>query len=135
MKKHLKIKLGRIILGVTLLLIVLLIVIPKPGINKKNARNFSPIPSPVIHTVTLTKAGFEPKKLTVKKGEIIIWTNKSGSAASVNSAEYPTHKLFPALNLGIFEDGQNVQARIFQTGEYKYVNHNAPAQTGIITVN
>lgn len=134
MKKHLKVKIGRILLGITLLLIVAIVIIPKPAINKKGVGSFTPAPSIVVHTITLSKNGFEPQKITVNKGEVVIWTNKSGASASVNSAEHPTHKLFPPLNLGIFEDGQNLQIRIYRVGEYKYINHNNPSQSGTITV-
>lgn len=133
MKIHHKKKLGRIVLGIVILTFLAIILIPKP--SKQNSLKNSPnLPKYITHTVILTAKGFDPQKLEIKKGEVVIWSNKSGKRGSVNSAEYPSHKLFPFLNLGSFENEQNVQVIITTTGEFKYVNFFNPQQTGIIIV-
>ncbi len=88
----------------------------------------------VVHSITLTSRGFEPSKITIKKGEIVRWTNHSGKTGSVNSAEHPTHMLYPFLNLGQFDNNSSVQATIYRTGELRYVNHYIPSQRGTIIV-
>ncbi len=127
----------RVIFGILILSIIAIMIIPQtqkkdkvsPSIATKTQKEVV-----ISHIVNLTSKGFVPQKITIKKGEVIVWSNKSSKKASVNSADYPTHKLFPVLNLGLFNDGENVQARIFRTGELRYVNHLIPSQTGTITV-
>lgn len=137
MKRKHKEMIGRIFLGIIVITILAIAIIPKP--QKKELIYRSPTIAPqqvraTTHTVILTSKGFEPNRITIKKGEVIIWTNNSGKTASVNSANHPTHKLFPVLNLGAFEDGENTQARIFRVGELAYHNHLKPEQTGTIIV-
>lgn len=132
MKKH-SLKIGRVVLGIVVFTLLIIIIIPRSQ-NRNAKTNVSPTAKVVVHNITLSKNGFEPKSITIKTGEVIIWTNKSGRQASVNSADHPTHKLFPVLNLGTFGDKESVQARIYRPGELKYHNHFDPTQTGTITV-
>lgn len=85
-------------------------------------------------TVTLTTSGFEPNTITVKAGTKVVWTNKSGAVATVNSALHPTHLLYPPLNLGEFADGEKVSLVFDKAGTYKYHNHLNPGQTGTVVV-
>lgn len=128
----------RIVLGSILLLILAVLIIPKP--SKTPITSTTPTTAPLRkgvikqHAITLSQSGFDPQKITIKKGELVIFTNKSGKIGSVNSADYPTHKLFKVLNLGSFESGSSVQALIYRIGELRYVNHFNPKQTGTIIV-
>lgn len=127
---------GRIFLGIIILTILAIIIIPKPQEKKPIHRYPTTTPQVRVttHKVILTPKGFEPDVIKIKKGEVVIWTNNSGREASVNSADHPTHKLFPALNRGLFPDGLSVQARISRIGELRYHNHLKPEQTGKIIV-
>lgn len=87
-----------------------------------------------ITTVTLTNSGFTPKDIAVKAGTKVIWENKSGKAATVNSDDHPTHRLYPFLNLGEFADGSSVQVVFDKAGKYSYHNHLKPSETGTVTV-
>lgn len=138
MKSKHKEMIGRIFLGIIVITILAIAIIPKSQNNSSLDPFTTPTPKKrqvVKHTVNLTTKGFEPNIILIKKGEVIIWTNNSEKEASVNSADYPTHKLFPVLNLGSFKDGQSVQTRIYRIGELRYVNHLNPQQTGIIMVS
>lgn len=84
--------------------------------------------------VTLTSSGFEPQTITAKKGTKIVWTNKSGSGATVNSDLHPTHLLYPPLNLGGFDDGQTLEFVAKDPGKYTYHDHLNPSRTGTIVV-
>jgi plastocyanin len=92
-------------------------------------------PLPQITTVTLTKNGFSPGKITIGKGTAIKWLNNSGTDnASVNSDDYPTNTRFPELNLGKISKGSAV-AHIFTiAGTYTYHNQFNAKQTGTIIV-
>ncbi len=85
-------------------------------------------------TVTLTNSGFDPATLTVKPGTRVIWVNKMGEAATVNSAEYPNNLAYPPLNLGEFNTGSSVQLVFDKPGTYKYYDYKHRTNTGVIIV-
>lgn len=85
-------------------------------------------------TITLTQSGFSPASVTIKSGTRVIWVNKSGASASVNSATHPTHRVYPALNLGRIDEGSSLQLVFSKKGTYRYHNHLNPDQSGTITV-
>jgi len=85
-------------------------------------------------TITADSSGFSPAQLTVKTGTRVIWTNKSGTDISVNSAEHPTHRLFRELNLGHVPNDSNASVVFDKPGTYKYHNHYSPSQTGTVVV-
>ncbi len=84
--------------------------------------------------VTITNKGFEPQTITIKAGQRVVWTNKSGASVTVNSDVHPTHLLWPFLNLGQFADGSSVSVVFEKAGKYTYHNHFNPSQTGTVTV-
>lgn len=84
--------------------------------------------------VTLSSSGFTPESVTVKAGGRVIWTNKSGADATVNSDVHPTHLLWPFLNLGEFGDGSSVSVTFDKPGKYTYHDHLNPGRTGTVVV-
>lgn len=84
--------------------------------------------------VTVTSSGYDPKDLTVKAGTKVMWINKSGTEVTVDSAQHPTHLVYPPLNLGRFEDGSSVNLMFDEPGKYRYHNHLNPTQFGSIMV-
>ena len=85
-------------------------------------------------TVTLTQQGFSPQTITIKAGEKIIWLNKSGETATVNSDPHPIHNLYPILNLGEFPNNGKLELVISKAGKYTYHNHYQPSHRGTIIV-
>ncbi len=85
-------------------------------------------------TITLTSNGFEPQTITIKPKTQVVWTNKSGNDASVNSADHPTHQLYSPLNLGLFSNGTSVSLNFNTPGTYRYHDHLHPQKTGTIVV-
>ncbi len=106
--------------------------------SKTAAKNTTPTPTKTQEaptaSVNVTSSGFEPQTITVKKRTMIIWTNQSGTIVTVNSDDYPTNLLFPALNLGQFASGSNVSVMLTKAGTYTYHNQLAPEQKGKIVV-
>src|SRR3989344_2969073 len=47
--------------------------------------------------VTYNSQGFSPKTITIKKGETVVFENKTGKPASVASDAHPTHLLYPEI--------------------------------------
>lgn len=84
--------------------------------------------------VTLTNAGFEPKTITVKVGDEVVWLNKSGGVATVDSAQHPTHLVYPKLNLGNFDDGEEHRLVFNEVGKYNYHDHLNPSRFGTVVV-
>lgn len=78
--------------------------------------------------------GFLPATLTVKKGTTVVFTNKSGSLISVNSANHPTHLLYPKLNLGEIEDGQSKSLQFNDVGSFGFHDHLNPSRFGKVIV-
>ena len=91
-------------------------------------------PKETIANVTFGSSGFDPKTITIKTGTRVIWLNKSGGGATVNSAVHPTHQVYPPLNLGEFPDGSSVQLVFDKPGTYNYHDHLNPSRTGTVVV-
>ena len=85
-------------------------------------------------TITLNGSGFNPETVTIKTDGRVVWENKSGAAGTVNSDNHPTNLLFPFLNLGRFNNGENVTAVFNKPGKYTYHNELNPDQKGTIVV-
>lgn len=111
--------------------------------NKKTAPATStqPTASPIvtetnkqITNVILGNSGFVPQDITVKAGTTVVWINKSGAAATVNSANHPAHLLYPFLNLGEFANASSLQVVFDKAGKYSYHNHLNPSEKGSVTV-
>lgn len=128
-----------------LLIIVILIVVlgtfillgnkkTNPAITEPTAKPAITKPSNPIITITLTDSGFTPKDITVKGETRVAWINKSGTVATVNSDDHPTHQLYRFLNLGEFADGSSVQVVFDKAGKYSYHNHLNASETGTVTV-
>ncbi len=91
------------------------------------------------NTVILSQNGFTPKTLKVKVGDKVVWENKSGDLAAVNSDDHPTHEKYSPLNLGEFMDIENISGKRFElifdkTGIYDYHDHLHPERKGKVVV-
>ena len=108
-----------------------------PNVTSQDATNQGTggtTPKETIASINLTSPGFSPNTITVKTGTRVIWLNKSGAAATVNSAIHPTHRVYTPLNLGEFPDGSSVQLVFDKPGTYKYHDHLNPSRTGTVVV-
>lgn len=87
-----------------------------------------------ITNVILGDSGFVPKDITVKAGTTVVWINKSGKSATVNSDDHPTHSLYPFLNLGEFPNSSTLEVVFEKKGKYSYHDHYNATSTGTVTV-
>lgn len=131
-------------------ILIIVIVVGAYSLNtnkkiKKNtsANNYSPnimptdtqtVQKEIPPTVYVTNAGFSPSVITVKKGTMVAWTNKSDSLISINSDPHPTHELYPRLSLVDIPNGSSMGFIFNESGTYKYHNHHNPSQTGTVVV-
>ncbi len=84
--------------------------------------------------ITLTSSGFSPATITIKAGEKVVWKNESGGPATVDSAQHPTHLVYPKLNLGRFEDGEELSLVFDEPGKYNYHDHLNASRFGTVVV-
>ncbi len=81
--------------------------------------------------IILSKTGFDPISVTIKKGSLVQWINKSGIEGSVGSNDHPP---YPPLNLNRFPDKSSLSATFDKVGTYKYYDFLNPDKTGVIIV-
>ena len=84
--------------------------------------------------VALSETGFAPNEVSIKLGTKVVWTNRSGRVATVDSDLHPTHQLYPPLNLGQFGNNETVELVFEKAGTFKYHNHLNPNVTGAVVV-
>jgi plastocyanin len=87
------------------------------------------------HIVTLTKDGYTPDRLTVKKGETVKFVSTAGKLFWPASNLHPSHALYSA-----FDPKEPIQAdeswsfTFDVVGTHPFHDHLAPYYTGVITV-
>ena len=84
--------------------------------------------------VTITSSGFEPATVNIDVGTKVVWTNKSGDAATVNSNLHPTHLVYTPLNLNNVSVDGSVSLVFDKPGTYQYHDHLNPSRTGTVEV-
>ncbi|KKW21088.1 MAG: hypothetical protein A2W52_02870 [Candidatus Taylorbacteria bacterium RIFCSPHIGHO2_02_49_25] len=114
--------------------------------EKKEAGTSSAMPVPGTDTpemiaskewkVTYTSQGFSPKTITVKKGDMAVFENKTGKSASVASDEHPTHTIYPEFDQYKTEQRGKTEFRfVFEkVGTWKYHDHLNSTMTGTVIV-
>jgi plastocyanin len=108
------------------------------------------IPSDVSKTTVIySDSGYSPSTIVIKKGDTLIFENKSSKMMWTASAVHPTHKAYPGS--GIEKCGTNMLVANFdscrgynlgeswefqftQGGVWKYHNHLQPNHMGMIVV-
>jgi plastocyanin len=79
-------------------------------------------------------SGFFPQTMTVAPGTKVTWISLDGSQPFVASDPHPIHTAQPGLQSGTLRMGETFSYVFTQTGAWGYHNHNAPSQTGTVTV-
>lgn len=85
--------------------------------------------------ISITPEGFNPKEVTVKKGERVVWINESNTYAWPASDLHPTHERYPE-----FDPKEPVPAneawafRFDKIGGWLYHDHLKPNRRAIVKV-
>ncbi len=86
-------------------------------------------------TIVRTSAGYEPSEVTIKKGDIVRFTNESDDFHWPASDLHPTHGVYPAFDpLRPIAQGESWQFQFEQIGVWNFHDHIRANKTGTITV-
>ncbi|MFZ1987805.1 MAG: plastocyanin/azurin family copper-binding protein [Minisyncoccia bacterium] len=96
--------------------------------------------------VTYTSTGFSPKTVTIKKGQSVIFVNKSGHSMWIGSDDHPAHTKYagterkahcPDTTGTAFDQcgvGDSYTFTFQQTGSWGYHNHTGAEDAGMVIV-
>lgn len=86
-------------------------------------------------TIVRTQDGYEPSEVTIKKGNVILWTNESGDFHWPASDIHPTHSIYPEFDpLRPVADGEDWSFRFDEVGVWKFHDHLRSNKIGTVTV-
>ena len=89
----------------------------------------------VTYEVVLTKDGYKPNEITIKKGEAIIFSITGGNLFWPASNIHPSHYIYSEFDPKIPVKPEQTWAFIFdRVGAWKYHDHLNPIYTGVIKV-
>lgn len=92
-------------------------------------------PTPAVVKISMTAKGFEPSKVSVKKGTTVTFVNNDSISHWPASAPHPTHTIYPQLDskTGIAA-GASWSFTFDKVGEWKFHDHLTPTMFGSVTV-
>lgn len=86
-------------------------------------------------TVTFTGSAFEPKEITIKKGDTVQWLNISAQSTWPASAIHPTHQVYPGFDaLRGISTGETYSFTFDRVGSWRFHDHLHPSITGTVNV-
>ena len=92
-------------------------------------------PDIVVHEITFSGTAYSPKTLTIKQGDIVVFTNNGSKDFWPASDNHPSHTVYPEFDAksGI-DAGKTFQFKFAKKGSWKFHDHLTPSATGTITV-
>lgn len=85
--------------------------------------------------ITLTKDGFKPSELTIKKGATVMFKNTTGNLYWPASNLHPSHLIYPEFDPQTPVAPTDTWSYTFEkVGEWRFHDHLSPYFTGTITV-
>jgi plastocyanin len=86
-------------------------------------------------TIVRTDAGYEPKEVTIKKGDIILFKNESKEFHWPASDLHPTHGIYPEFDpLRPLAQGEDWKFKFDAVGAWKFHDHIRANKVGTVTV-
>lgn len=91
---------------------------------------------PKENRVSYTTQGFSPKVISIKKGETVVFENRTGKPASVASNVHPTHLLYPEFDQYKTDQRGKTEFRFTFTkvGTWNYHDHLNAGNGGTVIV-
>lgn len=117
---------------IALIILVLIVIVFIAVLAQGKLMNSTPKET---HVVTLTKDGFSPEAVSVKKGDTVTFKTTSKDPFWPASNIHPTHGIYPEFDPkdAIFSD-KTWSFKFEKVGKWSYHDHLAPYFTGTITV-
>lgn len=86
-------------------------------------------------TVRMTAQGFEPKEVTIQKGETVVFVNEVAQDRWPASNIHPTHEIYPEFDpKTTVGPGKSWEFTFDKAGTWKYHDHLLSTMSGTITV-
>lgn len=85
-------------------------------------------------TITFTDNGFEPNRLTVKKGTVITVRNDSSTDIQFSSDDHPAHRDNTEMNMRVLTRGESASYTATGVGTWGFHNHLDESETGTVMV-
>src|SRR3989344_3640946 len=111
----------------------------RPKNKEKTIRAMKPAPTnntamPVVKNwnVEIKNGRFAPSELKIRKGDMVIWTNRNSSPTRPASGPHPTHTIYPGFDaLKMLSNGENYSFTFDKIGSWKYHDHLNPSVKGV----
>lgn len=85
--------------------------------------------------IRITKEGFVPSELTIKKGARVVWVNESGNFVWPASDLHPTHQVYPEFDpLEPIKTGEAWPMVFEKVGKWNFHDHLKPSWRGALYV-
>ena len=92
-------------------------------------------PTTQTHQMILGPNGYEPRNITISRGDTIVFSTTEGSPFWPASNVHPTHRILPAFDpKSPTKPGKTYSFTFNEAGEWPYHDHLAPFHSGTITV-
>lgn len=128
-----KVVLGLVVVGLVALGAFGYLSLSSENTTTKDSNN-EPQGEPAV-TIVRTKTGYEPNNVTLKKGDIVLWTNESDEYHWPASDLHPTHGIYPEFDpLRPIAPGDTWKFKFDQVGTWKFHDHIRANIVGTITV-
>ncbi len=102
--------------------------------NKEKADNDSP-DKVTSAEITYTSQGFSPTSLKIKKGNTVIFRNKSEKSFWPASAIHPFHTIYPEFDSRKPIESEGIYSIVFErAGSWQYHDHLSSKRTGVVIV-
>ena len=86
-------------------------------------------------TIVRTINGYEPRDVTIKKGQIVLWKNESKDYHWPASDLHPTHGIYPEFDpLRPIAPGAEWKFKFDRVGKWNFHDHIRANKTGTVTV-
>lgn len=86
-------------------------------------------------TIEFTGDSYQPNQLVIKKGQTVLWINKSSQPIWPASNIHPTHQIYPEFDPKRPIKPQESWSFSFnKIGIWRYHDHLAPEKTGLVEV-
>ena len=109
--------------GVVVTLVLLIVIFES---SQKPKSNSTAKQQSLSGSVTISKSGFSPATISVKKGATVTWVNQDSKIHRVASDPHPSHTLLPTLDSDDLANGDTYTFTFEKTGKFTYHDENNP---------